>query len=80
MLGVSRPFLTRMVDEGRIPHHLTGRDRRIAAADVVAILEQREELKRRQTEDAATYSVRRSERLAATAGVSANEAAELGFG
>ena len=80
LLGVSRPFLTKMIDNGHIPSHRTGRDRRIAAADVVAFLSERESLKQRQREAAATYATRRAERLAAITGLSVKEATELGFG
>jgi excisionase family DNA binding protein len=79
LLGMSRPFLIKLLDEGRIPNHRTGRDRRVSGADVVKILQEREELKRQQAEAAASYSTRRAERLAAIAGVSAEEATELGF-
>jgi excisionase family DNA binding protein len=79
VLGVSRPFLNKLLDEGRIPFHRTGRDRRIAARDVEAFLREREELKRRRAATSANYEARRSQRIAADAGVSTQEAAELGF-
>ena len=80
VLCVSRPFLNRLLDEGRIPYHRNGRDRRIACADVLAFKKERDELKRRRAEAARTHDARRNERVAATAGVSGEEAEELGFG
>ena len=79
ILGVSRPFLNKLLDEGRIPFHRTGLDRRIAARDVEAFLREREELKRRRAATSSSYEARRSQRLAVDAGVSTEEAAELGF-
>ena len=79
LLCVSRPHLTKMIDQGRIPHHLTGRHRRIAAADVIRIINERAILNDRQWEAAASYETRRAERLAGIAGVSVQEAADLGF-
>lgn len=80
VLCMSRPFLNRLLDEGRIPYHRNGRDRRIACGDVIAFKKERDELKRQRAEAARTYQARRNERIAATAGVGAEEAAELGFG
>lgn len=36
VLGVSRPFLIRMLDAGEMPYTLVGKHRRIALADVQA--------------------------------------------
>ena len=36
LLNVSRPFVTRLLDEGRIPHHTVGGHRRIWFDDLTA--------------------------------------------
>jgi excisionase family DNA binding protein len=80
IIGVSRPFLNKLLDEGRLPFHKTGRDRRISARDVVAYVAKRDELKRQRAAASGSYDQRRNERLASQAGMSADEASELGFG
>ncbi len=42
ILHISRPFVTRLVDEGRIPCRMVGTHRRIAVADLVTYIEERE--------------------------------------
>ena len=79
VLGVSRPFLNKILDQGAIPYHLVGRDRRLDAADVVAYREARDDAKLRQTKAAQTYHQRRTERLASMAGVALEDAQQLGF-
>ncbi len=45
-LGVSRPFLVKILDEGRIPHHKTGSHRRIRFADIAAYAHKRDSERR----------------------------------
>ncbi len=45
-LGMSRPFLIKLLDQGVIPFHRVGRDRRILLSDVNCYLAQREQAKR----------------------------------
>ena len=48
-LGVSRPFLIkRLLNEGIIPFHKVGRDRRISHSDLQSYLKDREETKRQE--------------------------------
>lgn len=43
LLGISRTYLVRLVDEGRIPAHMVGTHRRLKASDVLAYRREREE-------------------------------------
>lgn len=65
LLGMSRPLLNKLLDEGRIPFHRNGRDRRIALSDLTAYITERDRLKRAHANAAAGYDQRRAERLAA---------------
>lgn len=42
LLNVSRPFLVKMLEEKRLPHHRVGSHRRIRACDVLAFRAQRD--------------------------------------
>ena len=50
VLGVSRPYFIRLLEEGRIPFHKVGTHRRVQLADVVAYQEQ-QKLERRAAMD-----------------------------
>jgi excisionase family DNA binding protein len=46
ILNVSRQYLVRLLDEGRIPYGKTGKHRRLRIEDVLAFKEQRDEQRR----------------------------------
>lgn len=43
LLGMSRTYLVRLIDEGRIPAHMVGSHRRLKASDVLAYRRERDE-------------------------------------
>jgi excisionase family DNA binding protein len=47
LLGVSRPFVVKLVENGRIPFHRVGRDRRILEADLFAYRDEQERAHKR---------------------------------
>jgi excisionase family DNA binding protein len=46
LLGVSRPHLIRLLEQGELPHHLVGKHRRIRAEDVIAYRRAQEQERR----------------------------------
>jgi excisionase family DNA binding protein len=78
ILRCSRPHLIRLLEDGRIPFHKVGRDRRITTTDVRSYLEAREELKR---EVAAVRAARLpvNQSIAKELGLTPEEAAEIGL-
>lgn len=50
MLNVSRPHLVKLLDDGLIPHHKTGKHRRIRFADLMAYKNRREEERKQALE------------------------------
>ena len=64
MLGVSRPFLVRLLEEGRLAFHRTGSHRRVYLADVLAFKERRDRARHnairelaREDVEAGTYDI-----------------------
>jgi len=53
LLGVSRMFLVRLVDEGTLPHHMVGTHRRLYARDVFAYKARRDASRRKILDDLA---------------------------
>ena len=43
LLGVSRPFMVRLVEEGKLPFHMVGSHRRIYLKDLLAYRKRRDE-------------------------------------
>ena len=52
-LNVSRPFLIKLLEEGRIPHHKVGRHRRVRAEDLFAYRARRDAERSRALEELA---------------------------
>ncbi len=43
MLGVSRPFFVKLLESGKLPHHLTGTHRRVYLKDLLAYKQHRDQ-------------------------------------
>ena len=57
LLGVSRPHLIKLIDQGALPHHMVGTHRRLMSDDVLAYRDERDRTRR--------VNVRRAQLLAA---------------
>jgi excisionase family DNA binding protein len=57
LLGVSRQFLVRLLEEGKIPHHRTGTHRRIYLKDLLAFRLQRDQQRKKAIERIAKEEV-----------------------
>lgn len=64
MLGVSRPYLVRLLEGGKLAFHQTGAHRRVYLADVIAYKEQRDRARHnairqlaREDVEAGTYDI-----------------------
>lgn len=69
LLGMSRTYLTRLCDEGRIPSYAVGASRRIEAETVITILRERSRARDEGRAAASTRDERRLRRAARAAGV-----------
>lgn len=69
LLGMSRTYLTRLCDEGRIPSYAVGASRRIEAETVMTILRERSRARDEGRAAASTRDERRLRRAARAAGV-----------
>jgi len=58
LLGVSRPFLVRLVEEGKLPFHKVGSHRRVYLSDVVAYKAKRDTERHRAIRNLARQDVR----------------------
>jgi len=59
LLNVSRPYLIKLLEEGKLPFHRTGAHRRIRFDDLIAFREEQD----RKSEEAMTELVRLSEEM-----------------
>ena len=69
LLGMSRTYLSRLCDEGRVPSYAVGTSRRIEAETVMTILRERSRLREEGRAAAATRDERRLRRAARAAGL-----------
>lgn len=78
-LGVSRPHLIRMCEQGEVEFHWVGQHRRISANFLVGVLERRAEEKERAAAILRSAHEAKNERVAKQAGLSRGEAAAVGL-
>jgi excisionase family DNA binding protein len=56
LLNVSRPHLVKLLENGALPHHKTGRHRRVLFSDLMAFKQERDENSRQAMDDLARLS------------------------
>jgi excisionase family DNA binding protein len=57
ILGVSRPYLVKLLEENKLPHHRVGSHRRVALVDVVSYKDKQKQERRAAMEDLARASL-----------------------
>ncbi|MBU1332186.1 MAG: helix-turn-helix domain-containing protein [Gammaproteobacteria bacterium] len=56
LLNVSRPHLVKLLEEGALPHHKTGRHRRVLFSDLMEYKQQRDAVNRKAMDELANLS------------------------
>ena len=56
LLNVSRPHLVKLLEQGALPHHKTGRHRRGLFSDLMNYKQQRDEISRKALDELADLS------------------------
>lgn len=56
LLNVSRPHLVKLLEQGALPHHKTGRHRRVLFSDLMMFKQMRDETSRKAMDDLAQLS------------------------
>ncbi len=79
LLGMSRPFVTKLIRDGRLPATMVGTHHRISASAVLRYKQEQTEAAARARRAHATRQARADAWTAAVAGVSAEDAAALGL-
>lgn len=59
LLGVSQPFFIKLLESGKLPHHLTGEHRRVYLKDLLAYKQHRD----RERHEALNRMAQEAERL-----------------
>lgn len=78
LIGCSRPHLVRLLDEGRLSHHLVGRDRRVTVSEVKRYLSERTRIAE-QVAQARAARLPLNTRLVKEFGLDADKAARFGL-
>ena len=56
LLNVSRPHLVKLLEEGALPHHKTGRHRRVLFSDLMEYKQQRDAVSHKAMDELANLS------------------------
>ncbi len=79
LLGVSRPFLVKLLERGRIPFHRVGHDRRIAVSDLLAYIDEQTAARSRVADEVDVARRDADARVREAAGVDDDAARLLGL-